>query len=285
MPGLMPKRMADMGRRGDTEIGHLTPGEVVVPDAVLSQGDIRQRLEQAFGGAGMRFGRYEVGGMDDSRNPETGMREYFGQGEGVGGSGNDGAPGGAGPGDNSGGGSSGGDGGGPGGGYGPGSESPSEGFSGPGGLGDSPSRGGPSAGGGPEGGNTFNSFLSDLFTPTPTNPGILGAIPGTGMLTNPAVADAFSRVSNAVFGVDPGPVGSSFDHDSGSYFSPPGDPTRDGGRPGTTDPNDPDDEETPRRRGYYTPPRRQPTTPRNGLLPPQSAAAAPLHPWAPPRRW
>ena len=273
MRGLMPKRMADMGRRGDTEIGHLTPGEVVVPDAVLSQGDIRQRLEQAFGGAGMRFGRYEVGGMDDSRNPETGMREYYG------GPGDQGGP----DGGRSGGTAGPGGPGGPGGtGDGPGSEDPSEGFSGPGGLADSPGRGGPSAGGGPEGGLSLSDMLSNFFSPRMGNPGILGAITGMSTVTNPAIADAYSRISNAAFGVDPGPVGSSFDHDSRSYISPPGDPAQGDGMPGTTDPAD---EETPRRRGYYTPPMRQSTTPRNGLLPPQSGDAAPLHPWAPPRRW
>ena len=77
--GLMPSRAAAMGRGGDTEVGHLTEGEVVVPRQLAAEPDLREQLIMAFEKAGVPMGRYEVGGTDDSRNPETGMREYFGR--------------------------------------------------------------------------------------------------------------------------------------------------------------------------------------------------------------
>ena len=69
---------------GDTQVGHLTPGEVVVPQNVLAQGDTRGQLAQGFEQAGAPMGRYEVGGPDDSINPATGMREYYYSGPGPG---------------------------------------------------------------------------------------------------------------------------------------------------------------------------------------------------------
>ena len=82
MPGLMPhpRKLAEMGRGGDTEVGHLTEGEVVVPPELAGNSDVRQHLLEAFERAGIDIGRYTVGGEDDSRNPRTGMREYRGRG-------------------------------------------------------------------------------------------------------------------------------------------------------------------------------------------------------------
>ena len=82
MPGLMPhpRKLAEMGRGGDTEVGHLTEGEVVVPPELAGKSDVRQHLLEAFDRAGIDIGRYTVGGEDDSRNPRTGMREYRGRG-------------------------------------------------------------------------------------------------------------------------------------------------------------------------------------------------------------
>ena len=80
MPGLMPhpRKLAEMGRGGDTEVGHLTEGEVVVPPELAGKSDVRQQLLEAFSRAGIDIGRYTVGGEDDSRNPRTGMREFYG---------------------------------------------------------------------------------------------------------------------------------------------------------------------------------------------------------------
>ena len=70
------------GRMGDTMTGHLTPGEKVIPPEVLAQPGMRPALSMAFRAAGLPEGRYTVGGADDSRNPRTGMREFFGVGPG-----------------------------------------------------------------------------------------------------------------------------------------------------------------------------------------------------------
>ena len=75
-----PQQLARKGRGGDTMVGHLTPGEVVVPAPVMAQRMVRGALSQGFAQARMPMGRYTVGGRDDSRNPRTGMREYRGGG-------------------------------------------------------------------------------------------------------------------------------------------------------------------------------------------------------------
>ena len=95
MRGLMPRRLAaEMGRNGDSELAHVSPGEVVLPRRIADAPDLRAELIQAFEKAGVPIERYRVGGMDDSRNPETGLREYWGVGDGPEG----GAPSGAGSG-------------------------------------------------------------------------------------------------------------------------------------------------------------------------------------------
>ena len=241
MPGLMPKHLAAMGRGGDDEVAHVTTGELVVPERVQQQPDIRAKLIEAFERAGIPIGRYTVGGKDDSRNPATGMREYRVDGHagaGHGGSGGYGGGGGSG-------------GGGSRGGYGPGDQpGPNQGRSG--GT-QGPTGGGP-MGGGPEGrsgllGNV-NSFLSN-FGQAAT------AFPGVSLITNPAVAQTFDSLSQHLFGAEKaGPVGASFDHDTKSYFSPgedrsvspvAGSGSADGGA-------------ADQRRGFYTPPA-NPNTP------------------------
>ena len=74
MPDQMmpPPQAADMGRSGDTTVGHLTPGEVVVP-VDLQTPQLMAALMEALG---PDFGRYQVGGDDDSINPQTGMPEF-----------------------------------------------------------------------------------------------------------------------------------------------------------------------------------------------------------------
>lgn len=86
LSGRRPMRdMEEKGRRGDTTVGHLTPGEVVVPKAVLAIPGIEEALRHGFEEAGVDWSRYEVGGEGDSRNPETGAREYGHEGDNPGG--------------------------------------------------------------------------------------------------------------------------------------------------------------------------------------------------------
>ena len=219
MAGLMPKNLAAMGRGGDTEVGHLTPGELVVPDRVQQQPDIRAKLIEAFEKAGVPIGRYTVGGKDDSRNPKTGMREYYDGGDPSGGGDSAGGTG-PGGGEMGGGGDGGGDGGGYGGGYGTGGSRSSSGGTDAGTpSGGSAASAAAGAGGGGDGGgmSSFNSMLSGLFAPTATDPGILGAIPGMSIISNPAIADAYSNLAQMFGATDVGPFGSSFNHDTGTY--------------------------------------------------------------------
>lgn len=66
------------GQQGDVVLAHLTPGEVVVPVTVLeTTPQLAAFLKEAFGRANLNIGRYTVGGADDSRNPTTGLPEYF----------------------------------------------------------------------------------------------------------------------------------------------------------------------------------------------------------------
>lgn len=66
------------GQQGDVILAHLTPGEVVVPVTVLdTTPQLVPFLKEAFGRANLNIGRYTVGGADDSRNPVTGLPEYF----------------------------------------------------------------------------------------------------------------------------------------------------------------------------------------------------------------
>lgn len=70
------RQMAQMGQGGDTEVGHLTPGEIVVPKSAMTPAVLRA-LKGAFKSAGLDMGRYVVGGADDSANPETGARQFY----------------------------------------------------------------------------------------------------------------------------------------------------------------------------------------------------------------
>lgn len=70
------KLAAALGRNGDTEIAHLTPGEVVIPKSVQTP-EVRALLAALLDQSGHDLGRYTVGGSDDSRNPKTGAREFF----------------------------------------------------------------------------------------------------------------------------------------------------------------------------------------------------------------
>lgn len=72
--------LAGMGRNGDTEVGHLTPGEVVVPKRVMAADPGLQRhTASVMAQAGLDPARYVVGHPRNSRNPRTGAREFAAQ--------------------------------------------------------------------------------------------------------------------------------------------------------------------------------------------------------------
>ena len=72
------QNMAAMGRNGDTQLAHVSPGEMMVPRQVL---DSNPRLNSGINSAIMDMGgdpnRYRVGNQDNSVNPMTGQPEFF----------------------------------------------------------------------------------------------------------------------------------------------------------------------------------------------------------------
>jgi hypothetical protein len=67
------------GQMNNAELAHLTVGEMVVPPNIMTP-QLFDRLEKIFARRGLDIGRYIVGGNDDSINPRTGLREYYGEG-------------------------------------------------------------------------------------------------------------------------------------------------------------------------------------------------------------
>lgn len=70
------KKMKPAGRMGDTEMAHVTPGEVVVPLSVQTP-EVMSVLDAAFESQGVPMERYTVRSMENSTNPETGKPEFF----------------------------------------------------------------------------------------------------------------------------------------------------------------------------------------------------------------
>lgn len=71
---------AKLGESTDSLLGHLTPGEVVLPLDVASK--IGDHLASAFADAGMDPNRYVVGSQSNKANPQTGLPGFFGAGSG-----------------------------------------------------------------------------------------------------------------------------------------------------------------------------------------------------------
>lgn len=67
--------LALQGRGGDTEVAHLTPGEVVIPRQ-LQTAEVMSALQAAAMDAGIDVNRYTVGARENSLNPETGLKEF-----------------------------------------------------------------------------------------------------------------------------------------------------------------------------------------------------------------
>lgn len=65
------------GRGGDTEVGHLTPGEIVIPTTITGDPTVKSVLRDRFAQKGMNVDRYTVGKNDNSINPVTGYTEFW----------------------------------------------------------------------------------------------------------------------------------------------------------------------------------------------------------------
>lgn len=67
----------DKGRKTDTELGHLTKGEIVVPSNIAMLPDVQEALAEAFAESGMDMQEFVVGSEKNKINPETGYPEFF----------------------------------------------------------------------------------------------------------------------------------------------------------------------------------------------------------------
>lgn len=71
-------QLAKYGRKEDTELAHVAPGETVVPLAVLdADPDLKNRLFAQMRDLGLEPERYVVGSEFNSINPDTGRPEFF----------------------------------------------------------------------------------------------------------------------------------------------------------------------------------------------------------------
>lgn len=74
---MLAEMLASKGRKGDTEVAHLTKGEWTIPPQVIAiMPELEGMIMEAFAKAGVDPEKYRVGGPEDSVNPETGMKEF-----------------------------------------------------------------------------------------------------------------------------------------------------------------------------------------------------------------
>ena len=85
--------LAGMGRRGDTAIAHLTPGERIVPDSIATMyPGLIASIEEALRRKGMDPSRFIVGSSQGPVNPATGLEEFYDSGDTGAGMGEPGGP-------------------------------------------------------------------------------------------------------------------------------------------------------------------------------------------------
>lgn len=70
------KILADQGRYGDQVMGHLAPGEIVVPKKLASDPELLEKLQEVYGKFGVDMNQYTVGNEANSINPNTGIMEF-----------------------------------------------------------------------------------------------------------------------------------------------------------------------------------------------------------------
>jgi hypothetical protein len=80
---LQSEVIALQGRRGDTKVAHVTPGEVVIPKR-LQTPELLSALHAAARQAGIDPSRLVVGSRRNSRNPQTGQAEFYYNGPDIG---------------------------------------------------------------------------------------------------------------------------------------------------------------------------------------------------------
>lgn len=73
----MLKEVEDAGRGGDTLVGHLTPGEIVIPVEIANDPEMQLDLQEMFLEAKMDINEFTVGHEANKINPETGYPEFL----------------------------------------------------------------------------------------------------------------------------------------------------------------------------------------------------------------
>lgn len=77
MEGYETDDMAEKGRGGDSELAHVTPGDVVIPHAVIMENpEFLVKLKQIMGKHGVDYQTHVVGSGKESVNPDTGAKEF-----------------------------------------------------------------------------------------------------------------------------------------------------------------------------------------------------------------
>ena len=72
----LEKILANKGRYGDQVLGHLAPGEVVIPKKIAGDPEFRKKLEDIYGRYDINIDQFTVGNPANSINPNTGIMEY-----------------------------------------------------------------------------------------------------------------------------------------------------------------------------------------------------------------
>ncbi len=72
-------QVAKKGRKGDTELGHLTKNDRVIPAEII-KGELKSDLDAVMKKHGLDPERYSVGSKKNSIHPETGLPEFYGEG-------------------------------------------------------------------------------------------------------------------------------------------------------------------------------------------------------------
>ena len=70
------KILADQGRYGDQVMGHLAPGEIVIPKKLAQDPELLQTLQEVYDKFGVDMNQYTVGNEANSINPNTGIMEF-----------------------------------------------------------------------------------------------------------------------------------------------------------------------------------------------------------------
>lgn len=70
------KILANQGRYGDQVMGHLAPGEIVIPKKLAQDPELLKTLQEVYNKFGVDMNQYTVGNEANSINPNTGIMEF-----------------------------------------------------------------------------------------------------------------------------------------------------------------------------------------------------------------